>query len=96
LLLLKYQIQRSYEAIEDIKKNYMSSKQKMSYLKFIEEVTNNEDMLSKKISDSLTKIRNNLKVANETINKLSYKEIKLLDLDVEKLVIMNTDEDDLE
>ncbi|MBN2155051.1 MAG: hypothetical protein JW776_03315 [Candidatus Lokiarchaeota archaeon] len=87
---------RSFEInsqIEEIRNFYSGKNQKMSYLSFIEQLTENEEKTSTFIRDSLLEIREKLKESNEFILSHSEKEIKLLNLDLEREVIELEEED---
>jgi len=81
---------------ESIQAYYSGKNRKISYLKFIEDVSNNQDEISKKIKDSLVKVRDRLKSIKETLDNLSIKDIKLLNLDLERELIENEEEENEE
>lgn len=94
ILRFKNQVNGAYDLIDNVKSYYSGPNQKMSYLTFIEEVTDNEEETSALIKKSLLEIREKLKQAYEFINDVSVKEIKLLNLDVERAVIENEEDED--
>ncbi|MBD3353195.1 MAG: hypothetical protein GF364_17075 [Candidatus Lokiarchaeota archaeon] len=90
----KYDCINASLQIEDIEAYYSGPKQKISYLTFIEKVTSNEEEISNVIKNSLVEIRKNLKEANDTMENIPIKEVKLLNLDVERAVIEHEKEED--
>ncbi len=84
-----------HKQIEEIRSFYSGRKQKMSYFTFIEQLTENEEETSFFIRDSLLEIREKLKKSNDFLHAHNEKEIKLLNLDLEREVI-EFEEDDLE
>jgi hypothetical protein len=76
----------------ELKKIYSGKNKKFQYLEFVEKVTYNEENLLDSIQKSLVEYRKELIKINEQITKLTKKEIKLLNLDYERLLI--TIEDD--
>ncbi len=94
LLLLKSTYFDIYTQIEDIKSYYSGRKQKMSYFTFIEQLTENEEKTSTYVRDSILEIRQKLKDSNDFIINHSEKELKLLNLDLEREVIEFEEEDE--
>ncbi|MFW9770577.1 MAG: hypothetical protein ACFFEO_00190 [Candidatus Thorarchaeota archaeon] len=74
------------------KKLYSGKGKKYSYLTFIEKVSYNEGNIVNEIQDSLLNLREELVRINKRISKLSKKEVKLLNLDYERAIIMSSDE----
>lgn len=95
LLEIKSSYFEVHKQIEDIRSFYSGRKQKMSYFTFIEQLTENEEETSFFIRDSLLEIRQKLKISNDFIHDHSEKEIKLLNLDLEREVI-EFEEDELD
>ena len=93
-LKLKYDFIEIYKNIDVIKSLFSGKNQKMSYLDFIEEVSNNEEEISQNIRKSLLKIRSKLKEVNDMTSSTSIKDFKLLNLDLEREIIENEDEDE--
>ena len=83
-----------HEQIEDIRSFYSGRRQKMSYFTFVEQLTENEEETSLYIRDSLLKIRHKLKITSDFLHDHSEKELKLLNLDLEREVIEFEEEDD--
>lgn len=79
--------------IEIIRSFYSGRKQKMSYFTFIEQLTENEEETSSYIRDALLEIRKQLKKTNDFVHDHSEKELKLLNLDLEREVIEYEEED---
>ncbi|TFG20659.1 MAG: hypothetical protein EU530_02495 [Promethearchaeota archaeon] len=95
LLEMKSSFFDIHKQIEDIRSFYSGRKQKMSYFTFIEQLTENEEETSFFIRDSLLEIREKLKKSNDFLHTYSEKELKLLNLDLEREVI-EFEEDDLD
>jgi hypothetical protein len=66
----------------------------MSYIDFIAGVTENEDQISTDFKNSLLKIRESLKEIKKVIDFTSEKELKLLNLDLEREIIENEEEEE--
>ncbi|KKM50190.1 hypothetical protein LCGC14_1556220 [marine sediment metagenome] len=74
-------------------KSYYTGKNKInSYLEFIEMVSFNEDEIVDKIQTLLIELRKELVMINEVISKFTMKEVKLLNLDYERLIILGNDD----
>ncbi len=93
LLNLKTSFFDIHSQIEDIRSFYSGRKQKISYFTFIEQLTENEEETSLYIRNSLIEIRQKLKNSNDFIHDHSEKELKLLNLDLEREVIEFEEED---
>jgi len=89
LNFLKYRFQM--EEIDDkllnIKSYYSGKKKQYSYLEFIEKISFNEDDIVDKIQDALVDLRKKLIEINNTVSKLTKKDIKLLNLDFERFLL---------
>jgi hypothetical protein len=79
---------------QKVKNFYSGPDQKMSYIDFIVGVTENEDQISSDFKNSLLKIRENLKEIKKSIDFTSEKELKLLNLDLEREIIENEEEEE--
>lgn len=79
---------------QKVKNFYSGPDQKMSYIDFIVGVTENEDQISSDFKNSLLKIRENLKEIKKVIDYTSEKELKLLNLDLEREIIENEEEEE--
>ena len=84
----------------DIKMNelrgfYSGKNQKMTYMDFIQKSTYDEDNISEKIKNLLIDARNSLKEVSEKLEKYPKKEMKLLNLEIERMIIeKGLDEDE--
>jgi hypothetical protein len=96
LLQIKSDFFEIFSQIENIRSFYSGKKQKMSYFTFIEQLTENEEETSLYIRDSLLEIRQKLKKSSDFIHDHSEKELKLLNLDLEREVIEFEEEDGIE
>ena len=59
----------------------------MPYMEFIEKATFNEDNIAEKVRDLLVESRNSLKKISDGCNTYSKKELRLLNLDLERMII---------
>lgn len=91
LLSYKYKIKKIDDKLSEIKKYYSGKEKKYGYLDFIEKVSFNEDNIVDNIQEELISLRKKIVKINDNFSKLTKKEIKLLNLDFERLVIMSTD-----
>ncbi|MFX1597428.1 MAG: hypothetical protein ACFFBK_15330, partial [Promethearchaeota archaeon] len=91
LLLLRNQLQGIDNKMDELKKIYSSKDKKFSYLEFIEKISFNEDKIVDNIQNSLIDLRKELIKINDQINKLTQKELKLLNLDYERFILINGD-----
>ncbi len=92
LLRLRYQMAQIEDRLVELKKFYSGKEKKFRYLKFIEKVTYNEDNILNNIQNTLIDLRKDLININEKIEKITKKEIKLLNLDHERLIISRSEE----
>jgi hypothetical protein len=92
LLKSRNQLEEIDAKLINIKKNYSGKDKIMNYLKFIEKVSFNEEGIVDNIQNMLIELRNELVNINKSINKLTEKELKLLNLDYERLTITGSDD----
>ena len=94
ILLLNYsfQMKQIENKIIEIKKCYSGKGKKFNYLEFIEKVSFNEDNIVNTIQSALIKLREELMEANNELEKLTKKELKLLNLDFERYLITSRDD----
>lgn len=92
LLKLRFQTDQIDMKLITLKKFYTGKDKKYSYLEFIEKVSFNEDEIVDKIQGSLLDFREDLVNINEAISNFTLKEIKLLNLDYERLILLGNDE----
>ncbi len=92
MLKCRFQIEQINAKLIDLKKYYSGKNKKYGYLEFIEKVSFNQDGLVNHIQNSLIELRKELVKINEQISKIKEKELKLLNLDYERLVLMSSDE----
>jgi hypothetical protein len=97
LIVLKLKFDELNVDMDTLRSYYSGKKQKMPYLKFIEKATFDEDDISEKIKNQLLDSRNSLKEISETIDQYPKKEMKILNLDLERMIIdKGLDEDEEE
>jgi hypothetical protein len=75
----------------ELKNNYSGKKKKYPYLKFIEKISFNEDNIVNNIQEKLLYLRNEVVEINEKMSEITKKELKLLNLDYERLIITSSD-----
>jgi hypothetical protein len=92
LLKWRYQLEKIESKLINLKKNYSGKEKKSSYLEFIEKVSFNEGGIVNDIQNSLITLRKELVKINEQISKLTNKELKLLNLDYERLILMSSED----
>ena len=92
LLRLSYQMAQIEDKLVELKKFYSGKEKKFRYLEFIGKVTFNEDDILNNIQNTLIDLRKDLININEKIEKITKKEIKLLNLDHERLIISRSEE----
>ncbi|MFX1417398.1 MAG: hypothetical protein ACFE9N_00615 [Promethearchaeota archaeon] len=92
LLTIRNQLEDIENKLKKLKKNYSGKNKKLSYLEFIEKISFNEDGIVDNIQTSLIELRKDLVKINEQITKLTEKELKLLNLDYERLILIISDD----
>ncbi|MFX0141592.1 MAG: hypothetical protein ACFFDN_48590 [Candidatus Hodarchaeota archaeon] len=92
LLNWRYQLEEIENKLNNLKKNYSGKEKKSSYLEFIEKVSFNEGGIVNDIQNSLITLRKELVNINEQISNLTNKELKLLNLDYERLILMSSED----
>ncbi|MHA1149300.1 MAG: hypothetical protein ACTSR8_13780 [Promethearchaeota archaeon] len=92
LIQLRYQVGKIDERLLNIKKYYSGKDKIYSYLEFIEKVSFNDDDIVDNIQDSLVKIRKKIVEIDEQLSEFTKKDIKLLNLDYERFMIISSDE----
>jgi len=92
LLKIRNQIEQLDKKLIELKSNYSGKNKKYRYLEFIEKISFNEDEIVDNIQNSLIDYRKELVKINEEISKITEKELKLLDLDYERLIIMSSED----
>ena len=65
----------------------------MSYFEFMKKVSFNEDNLLSKIENQLVEFRNLIIKHRDRIEKFSMKKLKLLNLDYERELVLEEDDD---
>jgi hypothetical protein len=92
LLNCRNQLEEINTKLINVKKIYSGKDKKYGYLEFIEKISFNEDGIVDDIRNVLINLREELVRINEEINQLTEKELKLVNLDYERLIIMSSDE----
>jgi len=78
--------------LDELKNIYRGNKKKFSYLQFIEKVSFNEDNILNNIQNNLVIFKNDIVKIKSEISNLTKKDLKLLNLDYERLIIMSNDD----
>ena len=89
---LRHQVGEIDEKLLEIKKYYSGKEKIYSYLEFIEKVSFNEDDIVDTIQNSLMKIREDIVEIDEQVSEFTKKDVKLLNLDYERFLIMSSDD----
>ncbi len=92
LLKIRNQIKRLDKKLVELKNFYSGKNKKYRYLEFIEKISFNEDEIIDNIQNSLVEHRKELVKINEEISKITEKELKLLNLDYERIIIMSSED----
>ncbi len=95
LIKLKLKFNDIDNKMDELRAYYTGKNQKMSYLEFIQKSTYDEDDISEKIKNLLIDARNSLKEVSEKMEEYPKKEMKLLNLDIERMILeKGLDEDE--
>ena len=92
LLKLRYDLIQIEKNLKVLTQLYSGKERKHSYLDFIEKVSFNEDNIIEQIQKTLFKLREELVQINNKISKLTKKELKILNLDYERLIITSSED----
>jgi hypothetical protein len=92
LLLMDNELFNLGKELNQIKLIYSGKKKKFSYLQFIEKVSFNEENIVNNIQEKLLTLREELVKIKSNISDLSKKDLKLLNLDYERLIIMSNED----
>ncbi|MFX1288350.1 MAG: hypothetical protein ACFFFY_07300, partial [Promethearchaeota archaeon] len=87
LMNYSFNMKQIEHKILEIKKYYSGKGKKFKYLEFIEKVSFNEDNIVNIIQSTLIELRESLIEVNNELEKLTKKELKLLNLDFERYLI---------
>lgn len=94
LVSLKLDFDTIDAKLDKLRAYYSGKKQVMPYLKFIEKTTYDEDNIAETIKSMLLEARNALKVINDKLDEYPKKEMKLLNMDVERAVFELAEEEE--
>ncbi len=92
LLTIRNKIERLDKKLIELKKFYSGKNKKYRYLEFIEKISFNEENIVDTIQNLLIEYRKELIKINEDISEITEKELKLLNLDYERLIIMSSED----
>ena len=92
LINLRDQVEKIDNRLVELKKYYTGKIKTNSYLEFIEKVSFNEDEIVDKIQALLIELRKELVSVNEAMATFTMKEVKILNLDYERLIILGIDD----
>ncbi|KKM69124.1 hypothetical protein LCGC14_1454010 [marine sediment metagenome] len=92
LINLRDQLEQIDKRLIELKRYYTGKNKTNSYLEFIEKVSFNEDEIVDKIQTLLIELRKELVRINEVMSTFTMKELKLLNLDYERLIILGNDD----
>ncbi|MFX0057306.1 MAG: hypothetical protein ACFE85_02495 [Candidatus Hodarchaeota archaeon] len=92
LLDFRYKSEEIENKLLDIKRIYSGRNKKYTYFEFIEKVSFNEEDIVNNIQESLIELRKKVVELNENLSKFTKKQLKLLNLDYERLLITSIDD----
>ncbi len=87
LIRVKLDFEGIDKKMDDLRAYYSGKNQIMPYMTFIEKATFDEDDLSEEVRTALLEARNGLKKVNDMANKYSKRDMKILNLNVERMII---------
>ncbi|MHA1775388.1 MAG: hypothetical protein ACTSWC_01365 [Promethearchaeota archaeon] len=87
LIDLRLKFRTINEDMQKLQAYYSGKNQIMPYLTFIQKTTYDEDDISSKIRDSLITARNKLKYITQQLDQYSIKDLKMLNLDLDRYII---------
>ncbi|MBD3194692.1 MAG: hypothetical protein GF317_06540 [Candidatus Lokiarchaeota archaeon] len=90
LLNYRYEMLEIEKELNEIRNYYSGKEKKYSYLEFIEKISFNEENIVDTIRNLLVNLRKSIVKINEDIEELTKKELKLLNLDYERFIIMSS------
>jgi hypothetical protein len=92
LLLKNNQLYELEDSLNEIKEIYSGINKKSSYLQFVEIISFNEDDILAKIQAKLITLRDDIVKVKSEIADFTMKDLKLLNLDYERLIIMSNED----
>ncbi|MEJ2294890.1 MAG: hypothetical protein P8Y23_08975 [Candidatus Lokiarchaeota archaeon] len=92
LLLKNNQLYELEDSLNEIKEIYSGINKKSSYLQFVEKISFNEDDILAKIQAKLITLRDDIVKVKSEIADFTMKDLKLLNLDYERLIIMSNED----
>lgn len=92
LLLINNELYVLEKKLNEIKSIYSGKNKKNSYLQFIEKVSFNEDNILATVQEKLIALRDDIVQIKSKISDLTKKDLKLLNLDYERLIIMSNED----
>lgn len=92
LLSLRKNLDQIENKLINLKNFYSGKEKKLLYLEFIEKISFNEDGIIDNIQNTLIELRKELININEKISELTEKDIKLLNLDYERFILLSSED----
>ena len=92
LLSFRNRLDQIENKLINLKNFYSGKEKKLTYLEFIEKSSFNEEGIIDNIQNSLIELRKELIDINEKISELTEKDIKLLNLDYERFILMSSED----
>ncbi len=86
-----YSLKEINNKLEEIISIFSGAKKQNSYLEFIEKVSFNEEDIVDKIQNNLIELREHLITIDDSLRSLTKKDVKLLNLDYERYLLMATE-----
>lgn len=78
--------------LDELKRYYTGKNKRNSYLSFIQKVSFNDDNIVNTLQDGLVNLRKKVIEINDNISSFNKKDLRLLNLDFERLVITSSEE----
>ncbi|MFX1393837.1 MAG: hypothetical protein ACFFAH_09710 [Promethearchaeota archaeon] len=92
LLNFRFHMDKINDKLTKIKSYYSGKNKKYNYMKFIENVSFNENNIVDEIQGELIALRKEIIEINNEISNFTKKDIKLLNLDYERFIITSSDD----
>lgn len=91
LLNFRFQMEKINDKLKKIKSYFSGKNKRYNYMKFIENVSFNENNIVDEIQEELIALRREIIKINNELSNLNKKDIKLLNLDYERFIITSSD-----
>ena len=92
LLMARARLHNIKRKLDNLRSYYTGKNKRNTYLSFIEKVSFNEDNIVNNIQNELIDLREEVIEINEKVSNFNKKDLRLLNLDFERLLITSSDE----